>query len=122
VRRPPGATWVRASTAIAVPVNDVSVYFSEAAYIIGVVVLAHDADGSCVIDIWNDAYANFPPTVGDSICGSNKPTIVAGRKYLDTVLTGWDRDIAAGDTITFHLDSAATFKVIHVYLLTRPAL
>jgi hypothetical protein len=122
VRRPPGATWVRAGSAIATPVNDVSVYFSEAAYITGVVVLCKTAPGDCVIDIWKDTYANYPPAVGDTICGGSKPTITGGIKYQDFALAGWTRDIAAGDTITFHLQSAATFEVIHIYLLTRPAL
>lgn len=120
-RRLPGATWVKASSAITVPVNDVSVYFSEAAYILGVVVLAHDTNGTCTIDIWKDTYANFPPTDADSICASAKPAISSGRKFLDTTLTGWTRDIAAGDTLTFHLEAVTNFKVIHVYLITRAA-
>lgn len=121
IYRLPGATWVKGSSAITVPVNDVSVYFPEAAYILGVVVLCHDVNGTCTIDIWKDSYANFPPAVGDSICAAAKPAIAAGRKYLDTTLTGWTRDIAAGDTLTFHLDAVTNFKVIHVYLITRAA-
>lgn len=122
VRKPPGATWVRASDAIETPVNDVSVYFSEAAYIIGVVVLTHDLAGDCIIDIWKDVFASYPPAVADSICGSNKPTISGGASYRDLVLSGWNRNIAAGDVVTFHLESSTTFKTIHIYLLTRPAL
>lgn len=121
IYRLPGATWVKGSSAIATPVNDVSVYFHAAAYILGVVVLAHDVNGTCTIDIWKDSYANFPPTAADSICAAAKPAIGAGRKFIDTTLTGWTRDIAAGDTITFHLDAVTNFKVIHVYLITRPA-
>lgn len=121
IYRLPGATWVKGSSAIGLPVNDVSVYFHAAAYILGVVVLGHEVNGTCTIDIWKDSYANFPPTVADSICASAKPTIGAGRKAIDTTLTGWTRDIAAGDTLTFHLEAVTNFKVVHVYLITRPA-
>lgn len=121
IYRLPGATWVKASSAITLPVNDVSVYFHAAAYILGVVILAHEVSGTCIVDIWKSSYANFPPTAADSICGASKPAIGAGQKFIDTTLTGWTRDIAAGDTLTFHLESVTNFKVVHVYLITRPA-
>lgn len=72
------------------------------------VTLQADQTGSIVIDIWKDSYANFPPTVTDSICASAKPTISASNKSLDTTLTGWTTAIAAGDILYFNVDSCST--------------
>jgi hypothetical protein len=119
---PRGATWVRSgSGAIVVPVNDVPLYFPEAMTILGVVILTRSSAGSCVIDIRKAAFGSYPPTSGDSICASAKPTISSGTVYLDSTLTGWTTAIAAGDTLLFVLESAATFNLIHCALLLEPA-
>jgi hypothetical protein len=52
-----------------------------------------------VIDIWKDTYANFPPTVADTITGSAKPAITASNKNTSTTLTGWTTSINAGDIL-----------------------
>ena len=65
------------------------------------------ATGSIVIDIWKDAYARFPPTVLDSICGASKPTIAADDQYEDEALTGWDTLFSAGDVFRINVDSSA---------------
>jgi len=70
--------------------------------------LLADQTGSAVVDIWKDTYANYPPTVADSICASAKPTITAGVKSEDTTLTGWTTSIAAGDVLYFNVDSCST--------------
>lgn len=67
-----------------------------------------DQSGSIVIDIWKDTYANYPPTVADTITASAKPTISAATKSEDTTLTGWTTSVSAGDTIRFNVDSAST--------------
>jgi hypothetical protein len=72
--------------------------------------------GSIVIDIWKDTYANYPPTVADSICASAKPTITSAIKSQDAVLTGWTTTIAAGDVLAFNVDSVASVKRIRVDL------
>jgi len=72
------------------------------------VTLQADVSGSIVIDIWKDTYANFPPTVADSICASAKPTITTAVKSEDTTLTGWTTAIAAGDILYFNVDSCST--------------
>jgi hypothetical protein len=66
--------------------------------------------GSIVIDIWKDTYANFPPTVADSICASAKPTITASNKSTDSTLTGWTKTVTAGDVLYFNVDSVTTIK------------
>lgn len=72
------------------------------------VTLLANATGSIVIDIWKDTYANFPPTVSDSICASAKPTISSGIKSEDTTLTGWTKTISAGDVLYFNVDSCVS--------------
>jgi hypothetical protein len=68
--------------------------------------LLADQTGSIVVDIWKDTYANYPPTVADTITGSAKPTISAGVKGQSSTLTGWTTTITAGDTLRFNVDSA----------------
>jgi hypothetical protein len=68
--------------------------------------LLADVAGSIVLDLWKNVYANFPPTVADSICAAAKPTLAAAAKNSDDVLTGWTTAIAAGETIRVNIDSA----------------
>lgn len=70
--------------------------------------LMADVSGSIVVDIWKDTFANFPPTVADTITGSAKPTLSAAQSGDSTTLTGWTTSIAAGDVLAFNVDSATT--------------
>lgn len=80
-----------------------------------------DQSGSIVIDIWKDTYANFPPTGGDSITASAKPTITTALKSQDTTLTGWTKSIAKGDILRFNVDSVTTIQRVTLSLtVTRP--
>ncbi len=81
------------------------------------VTLLADQSGAVVVDIWNDTYANFPPTDADSITAAAPPTITAsGVKSQDATLTGWDTAIAAGDILAFNVDSAATITRLNLIL------
>lgn len=66
--------------------------------------------GAMVVDMWKDTYANFPPTVADTMTGAEKPTITATSvKGQDTSLNGgagWNID--AGDYVMFNVDSCTT--------------
>lgn len=64
-----------------------------------------DQTGSIVLDIWNDTFANYPPTVADTITAAAKPTIVAGIKDEDETLTGWTVAFAKGDVLYVNIDS-----------------
>jgi hypothetical protein len=71
--------------------------------------LLADQVGNVVFDIWKDTYANFPPTVADTITAAAKPTIVAGQlKGQSATLTGWTTAFSAGDVLRFNIDSAGT--------------
>lgn len=80
------------------------------------ILLTEGGTGSCVIDVWKDTYANYPPTVADTIAASAKPTISSGTKASDATLTGWTKTITAGDVIGFNIDSTSTFTKITVIL------
>ena len=70
--------------------------------------LVADQSGSIVVDVWKDTYANFPPTVADTITGSEKPTLSSVQKNQDLTLTTWTTAVSAGDILAFNVDSVAT--------------
>jgi hypothetical protein len=72
--------------------------------------LLADQSGSIVIDVWKDTYANFPPTVADTITASAKPTLSAALKSEDTTLTGWTTSVSSGDILEFNIDSVSTIE------------
>jgi hypothetical protein len=80
------------------------------------VTLLADQSGSIVIDIWKDTFANYPPTVADTITASAKPTLSSQTKYEDSTLTGWVTSIAAGDTLRFNIDSVSTVTRVEILL------
>lgn len=73
-----------------------------------------DQAGSIVIDVWKDTLANFPPTVADSIAGTEKPTLSGVAFNSDTNLTTFTRSLAANDVIRFNVDSVATVTRINL--------
>lgn len=75
-----------------------------------------DVAGSIVIDVWKDSYANYPPVVGDSIAGSEKPTLSSVIKNQDLTLTTWTTSVTAGDILRFNIDSATTVNKVYVTL------
>mgnify|MGYP003650134438 FL=1 len=78
--------------------------------------LLADQSGSIVVDLWVDTYANYPPTVADTITASAKPTISATTKATSSTLTGWTTSIAAGSTMKFNVDSITTLTRCTVIL------
>lgn len=84
------------------------------------VTLLADQAGSIVVDIWKDTFANYPPTVADTITAAAKPTLTAAAKSEDTTLTGWTTAVAAGDTLRFNIDSITTCtRVTLILKVTR---
>jgi hypothetical protein len=78
--------------------------------------LLADQSGSIVIDIWNDTYANFPPTDADTITAAAPPTISTDTDSQDATLTGWDTAIAAGDILRFNVDSVTSLTRVTLSL------
>ena len=75
-----------------------------------------DQAGDIVVDIWKDTYANFPPTVADTITGTEKPTLVAVQMNQDLALTTWTTGLAVGDILAFNVDSVATVTRVAICL------
>src|SRR5262249_26063336 len=80
------------------------------------VTLLADHSGSIVIDIWKDTYANYPPTVADTITASAKPTISSATKAQAATLTGWTTGVAAGDVLRFNVDSVTSIQRVTISL------
>jgi ribosome-binding ATPase YchF (GTP1/OBG family) len=78
--------------------------------------LLADQAGSIVVDVWKDSYANYPPTVADTITASAKPTLSTATKSEDATLTGWTTAISAGDVLGFKVDSASTLTRVVLQL------
>lgn len=81
--------------------------------------LLADQSGSIVLDIWKDTYANFAPTVADTITASAKPTLSSVQKNESSALTGWTTTLAAGDVIEINVDSATTVTKVSLDLFVR---
>jgi hypothetical protein len=72
--------------------------------------------GSIVVDVWKDTYANYPPTVADTITAAAKPTITSATKSEDATLTGWTTAVAAGDVFRYNVDSVTAFTMVTIEL------
>lgn len=86
-----------------------------AATINSVTMLA-DLSGNCVVDIWKDTYAQYPPVDADSITSATPATLSGTAKSEDTTLTSWTVAITAGDVIGFNVDSCSTVTRLHLNL------
>ena len=69
------------------------------------VTVISDVSGSCVVDIWKDTFANYPPNAADSITGSTPPSLSSSDKSYDSSLTGWDKTVLENDTFICRIDS-----------------
>ena len=56
---------------------------------------------TCVLDVWKDTYANYPPTVADTIFGT-KPSLTGAIK---NEATGLSIAVTSGDTFIVNIDS-----------------
>ncbi len=78
-----------------------------------------DASGSIVVDVWKDTYANFPPTVADTVTGSEKPTLVTAQKNQDLTLTTWTTAFSRGDWLRYNVDSITTVTRVTVVIRVK---
>jgi len=86
--------------------------------IIGWVVTGDDV-GDIVFDVWKDVFANFPPTVADTIAGSEKPTLSSARTNSDLSLTTWTTTVSKGDVFFFNIDSVSDIKYAVLEIVVR---
>lgn len=79
--------------------------------------LTADVSGDISIDIWKDTYANFPPTVADTIIGGGtKPNLSSQQKNSSSDLTNWTASLSKGDYLKFNVDSVSTTTKIVLIL------
>jgi len=78
--------------------------------------LLADQSGSIVVDIWQNTYANYPPTDTNSITASAPPTISTATKAEDTTLTGWDVTLDEGSILRYNVDSCTSIQRVTVEL------
>ena len=67
--------------------------------------LGDDAGNTMTIDVWNDTYANFPPTVADTMITTGTKPALAGIKGQDTTVDWADITIAAGSILAINVDA-----------------
>jgi hypothetical protein len=64
--------------------------------------LLSNETGTLHVDIWKDTYANFPPTVADTITGGSYLTINNSNKSTQS-LASWAISLSAGDILRFNV-------------------
>ena len=67
-----------------------------------------DQVGSIQLDLWRDAFANYPPTVAGTITAAAKPAIVTALAAQSSALTGWSTILEIGQVLRVNVDSATT--------------
>ncbi len=93
-----------------------SLYIPFTCTISAVTLLAPKESGSVVVDIWKTPVGSFPANSGNSICASDLPTLSSAQHSQDTTLTGWTLAIAAGDTLTFNVNSVTSLTKLTITL------
>lgn len=77
-----------------------------------------DVSGSIVVDLWKSTYDNYPPTLSNTIAGTEKPSLVNSIKNKDQTLTSWTTTVSAGDVVAFYVESASIVKRVHITVNT----
>jgi len=77
--------------------------------------------GDIVFDIWKDVYANYPPTVADTIIdtgsGGVKPNITATNiTGISANVNNWITALTAGDILRFNVDSVNSLTSVTLIL------
>lgn len=112
-----GASWDNGiTTIVAADCSEVNVYCPIAGTIVGWTIVTEGGVGSCVVDVWKRAFSSGMPAVGNTITAAAKPTVSGADRAQSSTLTGWTTAIAAGDILTFHVDSTSVFSGITISL------
>ena len=90
------------------------------------VTMLSDASTTATVDIWRTTQSSYDggathPVVGDSIVGTDIPTIMASTKSDDSALTGWGSTaLSAGNVLEFYLASNSAAMTLTVALELQP--
>jgi hypothetical protein len=75
-----------------------------------------DRSGSIVIDVWKKSAAI--PSVTETITGTEKPTLASQQLNNLTTLTTWtSTTVAAGDVISYNVDSVSSVQRVTLTLV-----
>lgn len=75
-----------------------------------------DQVGSIVFDLWKCPYANFPPTIANTITAGLPPTLAAAQTSQSAILTGWKARITPGEILGINVNSASTVTQVTLSL------
>lgn len=78
------------------------------------VTLLADVAGSVVVDVWNAAFADYPPTVANTICAAALPTLTSAMSYQDTTLTGWTTAVASNSVFRININSVTSITRLSI--------
>jgi hypothetical protein len=82
--------------------------------------VAADQSGSCVVDIWKDTHANFPPTNADSMVDTGTEPYLSSEQVREDSAPDWSQlTINEGDWLVFNLDSVTTCTQIEVIIFVE---
>lgn len=81
-----------------------------------ITILTEGGPGSLTLDIWKSTINNYPPLVANSILGGNQVTISNGYTLKDLTLSGWDKNISAGDILRFKLNTNTNFTSVRIFV------
>jgi hypothetical protein len=82
--------------------------------------LSADAVGDATVDVWRDTWSNFPPTIADTITASAKAALAGSVKTEDATLTGWSKNLSAGDVLMAKVDAASGVTRLVLELFIQP--
>jgi hypothetical protein len=75
-----------------------------------------DVSGSISIDIWKASFANFPPTVSNTIV-NGYPLVLSSAQSAQGSVANWSTvTINAGDVLAYHVTSASTVTAVTAQL------
>jgi len=67
--------------------------------------LLADQTGDILLDLWKDTFANYPPTIADTVVGTEPPEIIAGIKAELSPVTDWEAIWLKGECVRVNVDS-----------------
>jgi len=76
-----------------------------------------DVAGSILLDVQRVGYADFPPSIDDSICGSSRPKLESAQNASDEALMGWSTQLRQGDVLGFEILTVSGLKTVDISLL-----
>lgn len=78
--------------------------------------LLGNISGSAVVDVRKVTFPTYPGSVGNSITAGNPLRLTSTIKSFDAALTGWNKNVSAGDILIFDVSGVVGLSVLTAYL------